>query len=135
MSKEWDAVVRFNQEILGIEPRVPHLQKIDEARLSHAQLTEEADEFLEATEQCDYIGAIDGVIDSMVFSIGILYKLGVTRAQYGEIFTAVMEANMSKQIGVKKGREGFDAADAIKPEDFVSPEDRIAQILGASCDD
>jgi predicted HAD superfamily Cof-like phosphohydrolase len=129
MSENYDLVKSFNQQVLGIPPRAHVMQDMDEYRLSHTQLIEEAEEFLCACDEQDYIAAVDACIDSIVFAKGILYKLGVTSTEYDAIFAAVMKANMSKVSGTAEGREGFDAADATKPEDFVSPEDAIAEIL------
>jgi predicted HAD superfamily Cof-like phosphohydrolase len=129
MNKAYINVVKFNQEILGIAPRPLGLQSMQEAELSHTQLIEEANEFLLSTKTQDFIGAIDGCIDSIFFAMGILYKLGVSPDQFDRIFDAVTQANMSKKIGVKEGREGFDALDAVKPEDFKSPEESIMEIL------
>ena len=129
MCEKYKSVVEFNQNVLGIAQRSKVLQPVDEFRLSHKQLTEEANEFLEACEDFDYINAIDAVIDSLIFGFGILYKLGLSEREVDEIFAAVMDANMTKKLGVKAGREGFNAADAVKPVDFVSPETRIMRIL------
>ena len=129
MKTQFSQVQTFNQEILGIDPRAKGVQPLEEAQLSHKQLTEEADEYLQAIKDGDYIGAIDGCIDSIVFAMGILYKLGITEDQFDDIFEVVMTANMMKKIGVKKGREGFGAADAVKPEGWVPPEETIARIL------
>lgn len=129
MKTQFSQVQQFNHEILGIAPRAKGPQPIEEAQLSHRQLTEEANEYLQAIKDGDYIGAIDGCIDSIIFAMGILYKLGVREDQFDSIFEVVMSANMSKKIGVKKGREGFDAVDAIKPEGWVPPEETIAKIL------
>lgn len=129
MCEKYKSVVEFNQKVLGIAQRSKVLQPVDEFKLSHKQLTEEANEFLEACEDFDYINAIDAVIDSLIFGFGILYKLGLSEREVDEIFAAVMEANMTKKLGVKAGREGFNAADAVKPVDFVSPETRIMRIL------
>lgn len=129
MKTPFSQVQKFNHEILGIAPRAKGPQPLSEAELSHRQLTEEADEYLQAIKDGDYIGAIDGCIDSIVFAMGILYKLGITEDQFDDIFEVVMTANMQKKIGVKKGREGFNASDAIKPEGWVPPEATIAKIL------
>lgn len=129
MKSAFTQVKEFNKDILGIAPRPKGLQSPDEAALSHKQLTEEAEEFLQANKDHDYIGSVDACIDSIVFAMGILYKLGVTETEFDTIFEIVMSANMAKKIGVKKGREGFGAADAIKPEGWVPPEELIAKVL------
>jgi len=127
--KPFEQVVKFNKEILDIDSRPLGLQSEDEYRLSHHQMNEEIIEFLEACINDDYIGAIDACIDNLVFTMGVLYKLGIDDNLYEKIFTTVMEANFSKKKGVKKGREGYAAVDAMKPSDFISPEDRIRLIL------
>lgn len=125
----FERVKEFNQTVLGIDPRQPGLQDLDEAKLSHRQLLEEASEYIVANFDADFISAIDGVIDGLVFGYGILYKLGLNETQVDKIFNAVMDANMTKVRGVKVGREGFDAADAIKPDGWLAPEVRIEKIL------
>ena len=129
MSYEYKLVADFNTVILGIEDRVLGLQIQDEYLLSHKQLVEEADEFLEASRKGDLVEAIDACIDSIVFSMGILYKLGITNEQFEDIFEVVMSANMTKKIGVKVGREGFDSEDAVKPDNWEGPESTIRRIL------
>ncbi len=120
-------VVEFNQRVLGIAKR--HLigwQRPNDFRLSLAQLREEIDEVQEAYEKGDFVGLIDGLIDIDYFLKGVVYKHGLTIEQYHELFVLVHEANMEKKLGVKENRQGFgDAADAIKPQGWVAPEERI----------
>lgn len=129
MATPFKRVEIFNQEILGIKPRNLGLQEFEECKLSYAQISEEADEFMTACIQQDYVKAIDACIDSIVFAKGILYKMGVDEELFHKIFAVVMDANMQKKIGIKKGREGFNAVDAVKPENWVSPESRIEELL------
>jgi len=129
MMNKFEQVQKFNEDILGIPKRNIGMQVEDEFRLSHHQLHEEDGEFLEACEQEDFIGAIDALIDNMVFTFGVAYKMGLDSEIFHDCFTAVMDANMEKKKGIKKGREGYDSADAIKPEGWLAPEDRIAEIL------
>jgi len=126
---KFNQVAKFNKEILGINERPVHIQDEEEFRLSHHQMQEEVGEFLEACEHNDFIGALDALIDNLVFTYGVAYKMGMTADLLHECFTAVMDANMGKKKGIKAGREGYNAADAIKPEGWISPEDRIAGIL------
>ena len=122
-------VVKFNREVLGITARINSLQKPEEAALSYTQLVEEANEFRDAVEEVDYIGCIDAIIDSLYFSYGILYKLGLDEALVNRLFTVVHNANMQKAKGIKAGREGFNAADASKPEDWIDPRTAMMEIL------
>lgn len=131
MSKEFGLVVKFNQEVLGLAPRNHGVQDMAEASLSHRQLMEEAQEFIDAREVRDLIGCVDACIDSIVFAMGILYKMGVTQEEFSTIFEVVMDANMTKKPGIKAGREGFgDSKDAVKPVGFVAPEVFIKEIMG-----
>lgn len=129
MSREYEQVVEFNRVILGLEQRPHGLQSYAEAQLSFVQLKEESIEYLEAVTEKDLVKCVDACVDSIVFAMGILYKMGVTEEEFSTIFEVVMGANMTKKMGVKKGREGYDAADAYKPDDFVPPEEIIADIL------
>jgi predicted HAD superfamily Cof-like phosphohydrolase len=91
-------------------------------------MTEEINEFEDATRDGDFIGAIDGLSDLIYFALGGLYKMGLTEEMALEIFTAIHMANMEKKKGVI-ARRATGAPDAIKPEDWTPPEARIASIL------
>ena len=123
------AVVQFNQEVLGIEQRSPRPLSAKELDLSVKCLTEELEEFCNASREMDYIGQIDAIVDSIYFSIGVLYKLGLTPEQIHACCMAVHSANISKKRGVNAKR-ATGAADAVKPEGWVGPEERIKAILG-----
>jgi len=122
-------VVSFNRDVLGIGPRVLGMQPPEEAALSYTQLIEEAREYQEAIGRVNFIDCADAIIDNLYFSYGILYKMGLDERLVNRLFDAVHEANMTKAKGVKAGREGFDAADARKPEDWVDPKDKFREIL------
>ena len=122
-------VKTFNQDVLRIPQRRLGLQDPHEAALSYTQLIEEAREYQEAIGERDFIGCVDAILDSLYFSYGILYKMGLSEELVNELFTAIHEANMAKKRGVKEGREGFDAADAAKPKDWRDPRDIMKEIL------
>lgn len=124
-------VVEFNQQILGITQRpIGELPK-HEFEISMACLQEEIDEFEEAVRGGDVIGAVDAMVDLMYFANGVLYKMGLTAQEIDDCCEAVHNANMEKKRGVNAKRAVEGAADAVKPEGWVSPEERIAAILGA----
>ena len=126
-------VQTFNKDILGIVPRSVGVLPSNEFKLSHTQLTEEANEFLQAAENNDLIGCLDAIIDSLYFSYGILYKLGVDEDDLNKLFTIVHNANMGKKKGVKAGREGHgDAADATKPDDWKDPRKLMEEYIDAT---
>jgi len=122
-------VVEFNHDVLGIKDRRIKLQERSEAGLSYIQLLEEAEEFAEAYQKDDMVEAVDAVCDSIYFAYGILYKMGISEEKFNDIFSVIHNANMNKKLGTKKGREGYDAFDATKPEGWVAPEDQILEVL------
>lgn len=123
----------FNKDILGIEPRLRNLLPKNEYSLSYTQLMEEANEFLEAAEKADYIGCVDAIIDNLYFAYGILYKLGLDESDINSLFSLVHHANMMKRMGVKPGREGHgNAADAVKPSEWVDPRKLMEQYFDAT---
>jgi predicted HAD superfamily Cof-like phosphohydrolase len=129
INKQFLDVRHFNANILGIKRRTPGLQVEDEFKLSMHQLKEEIGEIEEAYSRGDFIAVLDGLIDLEYFLLGIFYKNGINESAHAELFEVVHEANMLKRAGVKAGREGYDATDAIKPDSWTNPEIKIARIL------
>jgi len=86
-------------------------------------------EFLEAHMEGDIVGCIDAMVDNIYFAMGVLYKLGINDKMFERIFAAVHDANMEKKKGINPKRGDGSAADAIKPEGWKSPEDRIIDVL------
>lgn len=125
-------VVEFNRDILDIQPR-PFNQVTDhEFLLTSVQLSEEIAEMEDARDEDNFVGVVDAVIDLIYFAYGALYKHGLSDDQINECFVAVHEANMAKVKGIKETRVVTDSdhpADAVKPDGWVAPEDRIAIIL------
>jgi predicted HAD superfamily Cof-like phosphohydrolase len=126
--KQMEQVIEFNHGLLKIEPRPLGLMPDSEVNHLVKCLYEEADELDEGHREGDIIKAVDSLIDSMYFALGGLYKLGLTPEAVQEIFTAVHEANMEKTKGAVARRD-TGAADAIKPINWVGPEQLIGEIL------
>lgn len=124
-------VVDFNQQVLKIEQRKQGFLDEGTADISVSCLQEELDEFKEALETRDLIGQVDALIDLQYFATGIMYKLGLTPEQINQCQTAVHEANMEKKLGVNAKRGDGETKDAVKPEGWISPEQRIGSILEA----
>ena len=122
------AVCESNQEILGIAQRDPASLVENEFEISLKCLQEELDEFIDAVDAQDYVGQIDALVDLLYFGIGVLYKLGLTPEQIHECCMAVHHANMSKKRGTNAKRD-TGAADAVKPEGWVPPEQLIQRII------
>lgn len=59
-----------------------------------------------------------------------LDAIGLSRKQCEDIMTAIYEANMTKKRGSNAKRGDGQVADAVKPTDFIPPEDKIAYIIG-----
>lgn len=128
MSNFVDQVVEFNQNVLQIEQRELDMLPQNEFEISMKCLQEEIDEFEEAYKKGDFIGCLDAIIDLRYFAVGVLYKHGLSADTIKQCDTAVHEANMEKKLGIVAKR-ATGAADAIKPEGWVSPEERIMDIL------
>ena len=129
MNSLYKQVQTFNRNILGIEPRELGLQDSKEFLLSFQQMSEETFEFLQANQEEDLVGVVDALIDNLVFTLGVVYKLGINEPMFNEMFTTVMAANMEKKIGKKNGRGSIGAADAVKPLGWVPPEVRLNEII------
>jgi predicted HAD superfamily Cof-like phosphohydrolase len=129
VNKQMLDVINFNSSILGVERRKPGPQSVDEFKLSMHQLKEEISEIEKAFETGDFIGILDGLIDLEYFLLGIFYKNGINESIHHDLFDAVHQANLLKKVGTKAGREGYNAADAIKPDSWINPELKFARIL------
>ena len=117
-------VVTFNHAVVKIGTRAKGMLSTDEANWLRKALNEEATELLDATTLVDQV---DACVDAVIFAVGGLVRMGLTPLEIDRVMHAVMDANFEKKAGVKEGREG--APDAIKPEGWVGPEDRIKGIL------
>jgi len=129
INKQMLNVMNFNRTVLKIDLRPLGLQDLEEFNLSIHQLKEEIHEIETAYDHGDFIGVLDGFIDLEYFLLGIFYKNGINESTHAELFDAVHQANLLKKTGVKAGREGYEAVDAIKPEEWTNPEIKFARIL------
>lgn len=87
---------------------------------------EEVDEFKEAVRSGDRIAQIDAIIDLIYFALGTADLLDIN---FDEHWQAVQDANMEKVRGTKSTRPNSGGFDCIKPEGWVPPEARHAEIL------
>lgn len=121
----------FNETVLQIPRRPIGMMNAEEFKLSLHQLREEIDEIEEAFEKGDLVGVVDGLIDLDYFQKGVVYKHGINKNLYYNMFRVVHEANMAKVKGTKETRQGYgESADAIKPEGWTPPEETLAKMLG-----
>lgn len=128
-NKFFAQVSEFNKEVIGYEqPDTPEMLPADVLELSLIQLREEIDELENAGS---VVEQVDAIIDLIYFANGALYKMGLSEWDFTYCSSAVHDANMTKAAG-KKAARGYDgtAQDAVKPADFVGPEEKIAKRLG-----
>lgn len=145
-------VFEFNRDCLGVQPKdVPHMQH-KHAMFNVKAIREEAkeleDQHLEVSiseggdrmpiewadpqsEEARWqtVHSVDAVIDASYFAIGAMARTGLTVQQAIRCFEAVHNANMTKKKGVVAGRGDMGVPDAVKPADFVPPEEQIYEIL------
>lgn len=121
-------VIEFNRDLLGIEQRTPAMMSVEEHTHLTMALQEELKEFNDAVVEGNVVGAVDALIDLMYFAIGGLWKLGLSHEQMVHCMKAVHAANMLKRKG-KVAKRYTGAADAVKPENWVAPEELIRKIL------
>jgi len=84
-----------------------------------AFLKEEFDETFKAAGEKDAEEIVDGLIDLCVVAIGTLDAFGVDAYK---AWDEVHQANMSKEVGVKKERPNpLGLPDLVKPEGWINP--------------
>lgn len=122
-------VEEFQGSVLNISDKPMQLMNDDEHDFVMGCLLEEVDEINCSHITKDYVGCIDGYIDLIYFAMGGLTRMGLSHDVSLKIFEAVHQHNMLKVKGIKDEREVQHENDAIKPEGWVSPEEKISQIL------
>lgn len=124
----FEKVEQFNKTIIGID-RKPGPMPEDEVGFWVGTIKEELEEFEDAYRTSDFPAQIDSIIDLLYFGVGALVRMGIPSGVAREIFEAVHEANMTKKKGKKEERDVQHGNDAVKPEGWQSPEQKIMQIL------
>jgi len=122
------SIFDFNEQVIKT-PAQLELNPLTQKQFdwTNTFVLEELREFKEAFEAQDIVKMVDAVGDLIYGAMGTFKKMGLSREQTVLCFMAIHKANMTKSRG-DKGR-GSDE-DAVKPEDFVPPEEAIAKILG-----
>jgi len=122
MNKDWPQTINEMQQKFGTHESVAKmspalLKEFLKFRISCLQ--EEMIEIEHALENKDPEEIIDGIIDWCVFGIGTLDCYGVDAHK---AWTAVLNANLAKNVGVKADRPNpFGLPDLIKPEGWQPP--------------
>jgi len=93
-----------------------------------AFLMEEVRELVTAHNNKDLVAAADAVVDIIYVAFGAALEMGLP---FDELWNVVHKANMSKVKVTSEdlGKRGH-VHDLRKPEGFVHPEIKIAEILG-----
>lgn len=121
-----DQIFTFNEQIIGLGDVEKNALTEKQHEWIQKFCVEELQELEQAYLDQDIVGMVDAVGDLIYGAMGTFKKMGLTRAEVVACFSAIHAANMQKKRG-DKGR-GSDE-DAIKPADFVSPEEAIGHIL------
>lgn len=149
-----ESIFRFNKEIVGINDRdLPRPLAMGEAEWLSKAIREEGFELLDITREAaqrkrqaqvlnlpeippidTLAGQVDACVDAAIFAVGGLARLGLTEEQAFKCFEAVMGCNFAKKAGTKAERktvneDGRDVPDAVKPEEWVGPEEKIKEII------
>ena len=138
MTKEFEDVMKFNKEVIGLKPK----EFLGQERVMWFSnvINEELEEFIQANkiyaeayvhsvetgepipEDIVYemkADMVDAIMDLIYFAYGRLYEIGTTVEDFECIWNAIQNANMTKKRG-NKGRGSDD--DAIKPYGWRGPE-------------
>lgn len=107
----------FNETICGlVKPKTPTRLSSDRKNWTLSALTEEVEEFSEATSIED---EVDSLIDLIYFAAGRLQEMGVDGDR---AFNAVHDCNMMKIRGELSKRPGSLGHDAVKPQGWTPPD-------------
>ena len=124
-----DLIFDFNEQVIGMADTPLNPLTLTQHEWTQKFCAEELTELREAFDKQDVVDMVDAVGDLIYGAMGTFKKMGLTREQVRAAFEAIHTANMMKKRG-NKGR-GSDE-DAVKPPDFVPPEEAISYILFGS---
>jgi len=124
MNSMLDDVVCFHNHVLELTPPSSPTLVSQEFCLERFRfMTEELDEFIEASMHGDIVGIADALADIIYVALGTAHQMGLP---FQAIWDHVHRANMRKVRGATKRGSSIDAR---KPEGWVSPEAGIAAII------
>ena len=93
-------------------------------------IEEFVDEFSKNYEHNDFVNSVNSVALICRACAAIFGEFGISAFKAEKIMDAVYTANMTKKRGSNAKRGDGQTADAVKPADFIPPEEKIAEILG-----
>lgn len=126
MNQIIDQIFTFNEQVIGLGDVEKNALTESQFKWFKTFCEEELREFEIAFKLQDIVDMVDAVGDLIYGAMGTFKKMGLTRDEVAACFTAIHHANMTKRRG-DKGR-GSDE-DAVKPSDFVPPEEAIGKVL------
>ena len=88
------------------------------------ELSRELIKELNVSTTCKEVDFLDKYLDTIIFSFGSIFKLGLTTQQAMKALEVVMNTNMQK---LKMGQDS--EGKQMKPTDFVGPEEQLQKIL------
>jgi len=125
MSTNWFKDMQEMHKKYGVDKWMNEEKKSDWSRLNKymdfriKMMQEELDETRAAFENENKEEVVDGIIDLCVFAIGTLEVFGVDA---NKAWDQVYHANISKEVGIKKGRPNpLGLPDLVKPEGWEGP--------------
>ena len=124
------SIYKFNTELLNVQTGTPKLLERAEFNWLNSALLEEIDELHTARDTKSITESVDSLLDLAYFAIGGCVRMGLTAEQIEECFQTVHNANMKKKMGIKESRpQDGSIADAIKPSDWMAPEELMERII------
>lgn len=124
------SIYEFNTELLNVQTGTPRLLERAEFNWLNSALLEEIGELHTARDAESITESVDSLLDLAYFAIGGCVRMGLTAEQIEECFQTVHNANMEKKMGVKESRpQDGSIADAIKPSDWMAPEELMERII------
>jgi hypothetical protein len=125
MSTNWFKDMQDMHKKYGVDKWMNEEKKSDWSRLNKymdfriKMMQEELDETRVAFQNKNEEEVVDGIIDLCVFAIGTLEVFGVDA---NKAWDEVYKANMSKEVGIKKGRPNpLGLPDLVKPKGWEGP--------------
>ena len=118
----WTKDIHEMHKHFGVENCVGEMTVNERKRFMELRLRmmqEELDETKKAWTNEDNEEVVDGIIDLCVFAIGTLDLFNVDAEA---AWQAVLIANMTKEVGIKEGRDNpFNLPDLTKPDGWQAP--------------
>ena len=119
----WTKDIHEMHKHFGVENCVGEMTVNERKRFMELRLRmmqEELDETKKAWTNEDNEEVVDGIIDLCVFAIGTLDLFNINAEA---AWQAVLIANMTKEVGIKEGRDNpFNLPDLTKPDGWKAPE-------------